>query len=136
MVALGQELPHTFAQICKVYGVFMEQRVPRLPLNRSVARPTASPSSVLPVNSPVPLVLRGGSRGHCQHRGYLVNNWLKQRGTLTNVDEARALAQARLFLSAMTCLQASEIQCVLGTVGCDLRAVAKLEWITYLYYIL
>jgi putative DNA primase/helicase len=91
-------MSHTLEEVRKVWGVFMEEHVP-----------TAATGQVRRVAGRFALIGAAGELATAAgitgwEAGAAVkaaatcfNAWLKQRGTLTNADEERALAQVRHF---------------------------------------
>jgi uncharacterized protein (DUF927 family) len=95
---LVQDVPHTLEQITKVSEAFMAKWVP-----------TAATGQVRRVAGRFALIAAGGEAATAagitgweagaasKAAAICFSDWLHQRGTLNNADEARALAQVRLF---------------------------------------
>ena len=100
--ALVRDMPHALNHVRQVCEAFMEERVP-----------TAATGQVRRVAGRFALIGAAGELATAAgitgwDEGAAVNaaarcfdDWLRQRGTLTNADEARALAQVRLSLRTL-----------------------------------
>jgi putative DNA primase/helicase len=98
IAALVDDMPHALEQVRKVCDVFTEKCVPTAATGQ--VRRVAGRFALIGAAGELATAagITGWEAGAAlEAAATCFNNWLRQRGTLTNADETRALAQVRLF---------------------------------------